>query len=123
MPKSIDRYQYLQERAQELGITPNSYLAEQLGMSHQSLMSRLAAEDDPKHIAWRLPEMWGVMKLLREPPENLYLVFPPDGEPPKRWPAPKLPVTASGSQLCITLPEGAAEEVLTGLLDRLAAGQ
>ncbi len=123
MPKSIDRYQYLQERAQELGITPNSYLAEQLGMSHRSLMSRLAAEDDPNHIAWRLPEMWRVMKLLREPPENLYLVFPPDGELPKRWPTPKLPVTTSGSQLCITLPDGAAEEVLTGLLDRLAAGQ
>lgn len=123
MPKSIDRYLYLQERAQELGITPNSYLAEQLGMSHQSLMSRMTPEDDPKHIAWRLPEMWRAMELLREPPENLYLVFPPDGEPPKRWAAPKLPVTASGSQLCITLPDGAAEEVLTGLLDRLSAGQ
>lgn len=123
MPKSIDRYQYLQERAQELGLTPTAYLAEQLGMSHRSLLRKLSPAGSPEHTAWRLPEMWKAMKLLREPPENLYLVFPPDGEPPKRWPAPKLPVTASGSQLCITLPDGAAEEVLTGLLDRLAAGQ
>lgn len=74
MGKSPDTYRYLKRRLRELGID-GAYLSELLGFSSPaSVYGRFAG-----NYPWRMKEMYQVLEIIREPPERLHIVFPPDG--------------------------------------------
>ena len=74
MGKSPDTYRYLRQRLRELGVDV-SYLSQLLGFSSPTSASdRLSGRAN-----WRQSEMYRVLEIIREPPERLHIVFPPDG--------------------------------------------
>lgn len=54
------------------------YLAEKLGVCPMAVSHRMTGKTD-----WRLHEMYSVLELIREPPEAIYIYFPPSLKAPK----------------------------------------
>lgn len=68
------KFLLLRYEAETLGLTPNNYLAEQIGMSESALNDRYA-----DRTKWRIDEIYKVMDLIKKPYEEIYKYFPPGG--------------------------------------------
>ena len=73
------KYRYLRFLACQRGYKTSAELAEAIGMTTETLRTRLNDGTAKGASRWRLDEVYRVMDILREPLENIYLVFPRDG--------------------------------------------
>ena len=73
------KYRYLRFLASQRGYKTTAGLADVIGMSTETLRTRLNDGTAKGASRWRLDEVYQVMDILREPVENIYLVFPRDG--------------------------------------------
>lgn len=73
------KYRYLRFLASQKGYKTTAGLADAIGMSTETLRTRLNDGTAKGASRWRLDEVYQVMGILREPVENIYLVFPRDG--------------------------------------------
>ena len=74
------KYRYLRFLANQMGYKTSAELAEAIGMSTETLRTRLNDGTAKGASRWRLDEAYRVMDILREPLKNIQLVFPRDGE-------------------------------------------
>lgn len=73
------KYRYLRFLASQKGYKTSAELAEAIGITTETLRTRLNDGTAKGASRWRLDEVYRVMDILREPLENIYLVFPRDG--------------------------------------------
>lgn len=63
-------YDYLAERLRQLKLQQRD-LAEKLAMSESSLSHRMTGQ-----VAWRIDEMYSVLRIIKASPDELPLYFP-----------------------------------------------
>lgn len=73
------KYRYLRFLASQKGYKTTAGLADVIGMSTETLRTRLNDGTAKGASRWRLDEVYRVMDILHEPLENIQLVFPRDG--------------------------------------------